>query len=330
VVHRVARELRRPVVAILAAIIVGAPLALLVLLPGLADLFSVASCGDPAIAIRALKADLIERLSSAPSVVVLGGSRATRFDPAYIKARTGSSAFNAAVFGARPDDEWAFVNLLHSRFPNAHFRFVWVIHADEFGGRTPDKVLLEDPLLSRYFPPTFVAQWSNRLGVMAKSFPLIAQAQDMVIAPDGQTVHSPMDVRVHTVSLARRVKTTIDTTVESYASLPPRLGPERLRYFAKTLALMKSKGDKVVIVMAPLQPAYLAAVRDHGWSVRHRLVVDYVRGLQARFGFRFLDLSRAASVGASPNGFYDGVHLRASTSRLVVDKIIKTYPRALR
>ncbi len=329
-VHRVARELRRPVVAILAAIIVGAPLVLLVLLPGLADPVSVSTSRDPAIAIRALKADLIERLSSAPRVVILGGSRATRFDPAYITARTGSSAFNAAVFGARPEDEWAFVNLLHSRFPNAHFRFVWVIHADEFGGRTPAKVLLEDPLLSQYFPPTFVTQWSNRLDVTSQSFPLIAQAQDMVIAPNGQTLHSPMDVRVHSEPLARRVKATIDTSLKSYASLPAQLRPERRRYFAKTLALMKSRGDKVVVVMAPLQPAYLAAVRDHGWSVRHRLVVDYVRGLQTRFGFRFLDLSRAASIGASPNGFYDGIHLRASTSRLVIDKILKIYPRALR
>jgi hypothetical protein len=328
--HRVLRGWRRPAAAIATAVFIGAPLALVVLLPAqFAHPDSVATSRDPAIAIRALKADLIERLKSAPRVVVLGGSRATRFDPAYIRARTGASAFNASVFGARPEDAWAFANLLHSRFPNAHFRFVWVIHADYFGGENPARVLLEDPLLSQYFPPTFVARWSQRLNVLPKNFPLIAQAQDMLIVANGQTVHSPMDVRALTEPLARRVKATVDTSLRAYASLPAQLQPERRTYFEKTLALMKKHGDKAVIVMAPMQPAYLAAVRAHGWSVRHALVVNFVRSMQARFHFDFLDLSRSVSIGAPPNGFYDGVHLRTSTSNLVIDKIIKVYPQVL-
>lgn len=315
--------------AILAALVAGG-IGLLVLAPFLSThAVSPATARDPAIAIRALKADLIERLTSPPGVVVLGGSRATRFDPSFIQAKTGLTAFNASVFGARPDDEWAFVNLLHSKFPNAQFRFIWVIHADYFGGADPARVLLEDSLLSRSFSPAFVTRWSNRLGVGPVNFPLIAQAQDMVIAPNGFTVHSPMDVRVHTEPLRRRVRATIDTSLQAYASLPTKLLPERRRFFEKTLALMQRHGDKVVIVMAPMQPAYLAAIRAHGWSTRHALVVDFVRRMQARFHFRFLDLSRAASIGAGANGFYDGVHLRASTSGLVVDKIVKVYPRLL-
>jgi hypothetical protein len=299
--HGVVRGWRKLATAFVVAVFVGAPLALVVVLPPqFAHPDSVSTSRDPAIAIRALRADLIERLKVAPRVVVLGGSRATRIDPAYITAKTGASAFNASVFGARPEDAWAFVNLLHSRFPNAHFRFIWVIHADYFGGQNPARVLLEDPLLSQYFPPTFVARWAQRLNVTPKTFPLVAQAQDMVIVANGQTVHSPMDVAALTEPLARRVKATIDTSLKAYASMPSQL-----------------------------QPTYLAAVRAHGWSVRHTLVVDLVRRMQARFHFDFLDLSRAASVGAPAHGFYDGIHLTASTSRLVVAKIIKVFPRVL-
>jgi hypothetical protein len=328
--HGVVRGWRKLATAFVVAVFVGAPLVLVVVLPAqFAHPHSVATSRDPAIAMRALKADLIERLTSPPGVVVLGGSRATRIDPAYITAKTGASAFNASVFGARPEDAWAFVNLLHSKFPNAHFRFIWVIHADYFGGRYPAKVLLEDPLLSQFFPPAFVASWSQRLNVTPKTFPLVAQAQDMVIVANGQTVHSPMDVRALTEPLARRVKATIDTSLKAYASMPSQLQPERVRYFEKTLALMRSRGDKVVIVMAPMQPTYLAAVRHHGWSVRHALVVGLVRRMQARFHFKFLDLSRPASVGAPANGFYDGIHLTADTSRLVVATIVKVFPRVL-
>ena len=72
---------------------------------------------------RMQKTDLIQQLTSPPEVIILGGSRALRFDPAYLQERTGLSGFNAAVTGARPEDAWALVSLLHARFPRARFRF---------------------------------------------------------------------------------------------------------------------------------------------------------------------------------------------------------------
>ena len=51
---------------------------------------------------RTDKARLIEQLTSPPRVVIFGGSRAMRFDPAYIRRQTGLSGFNAAVTPAGP------------------------------------------------------------------------------------------------------------------------------------------------------------------------------------------------------------------------------------
>ena len=81
---------------------------------------------------RIAKARLIEQLRRPPRVVIFGGSRAMKFDPAYIRRRTGLAGFNAAVTHARPADTWALLNLLHTRFPRARFRFLWVVHGDEF------------------------------------------------------------------------------------------------------------------------------------------------------------------------------------------------------
>jgi hypothetical protein len=66
---------------------------------------------------RGIKTDLIMDMKAPPELLVLGGSRALRFQPSYIRRLTGLSAFNGAVTRATPQDEWCFVNLLHSRFP---------------------------------------------------------------------------------------------------------------------------------------------------------------------------------------------------------------------
>ena len=112
------------------------------------------SASPPAVALSKLdiasdrmqKTDLIEKLKAPPEVIILGGSRALRFDPAYLKKRTALTGFNAAVTGARPEDAWALVSLFHARFPAARFRFLWVIHADEFDPKTLDPGLICDAL----------------------------------------------------------------------------------------------------------------------------------------------------------------------------------------
>jgi len=283
----------------------------------------------PQMTIRVYKADLIERLATPPRIVVLGGSRATRFNPVSITAKTGETAFNAAVTHARPDDEWALVNLLHERFPRARFRFLWVIHVDEFGGHGPDRSLLSDPVLSQYFPRAWVASWCKRRGVTPQQYPLFIQPPGMEIAPDGYSVHNSLDVLARKWPLAQRVDQTIRKTLAAYRLYPARLQPERRRYFEQTLRLMNSKGDKTVVVLAPLQPAFYAAMRHNGWGLRHAKVMHYLRELQSRYRFDLLDLSRASSVRAAANGFYDGVHMRPATCRRVFDTVLRAFPQAL-
>jgi len=273
---------------------------------------------------RALKADLIGRLASPPKVVILGGSRALRFDPAYVQARTGLSGFNAAVPHARPIDEWAFMNLLRQRFPGAVFHALWIIHVDEFDSWGPSPALLTDPTLARFLPPALIADGAGNDGAPAARAFRFRQ-----IAPDGATISDEFDRWPATPAvLAARVRRTSETTVAHYATHPPRLSARARRYFQQTLRLFNDQGVAPVIVMAPLQPRYLAAVAHRGWGARHRMVLRYLRSLRGRYAFRLLDLSRLASIGGSPSGFYDGIHLRASTANQVVDKVLRAYPTA--
>ena len=77
-------------------------------------LFATAILSD-----RPIKACLVERLAQAPSLVILGSSRAEKVEPSYLRTRTGLTGFNAAVSSATPDDAWAFANLLHDRAAGA-------------------------------------------------------------------------------------------------------------------------------------------------------------------------------------------------------------------
>ena len=104
----------------------------------LADPYGYAGSGLFAVAIlsdRPIKACLVQRLSYAPSLAILGSSRAEKVEPDYLKARTRLRGFNAAVSSATPDDAWAFANLLHDKASGAPQRVLWFLDIESMRSR---------------------------------------------------------------------------------------------------------------------------------------------------------------------------------------------------
>ena len=276
---------------------------------------------------RVQKAALIERLAAPPRVVILGGSRALRFDPSYIEERTGLCGFNAAVTGARPEDAWAFVNLLHARFPAARFSFFWVIHADEFARKALDPSLLSDPTLARFFPPALIRSQMRR----ERRHPTVDRMQmARVFAADGCVVHDVFDLLFPRPGAdAAGIRNNIRCALSSYASTPAQLSPRSLLYFTKTLALIASiAAAPPIIVVAPIDPRILAATADRGWSLRHRLLLQFLARLHSRYRFVFADFSESATCGCTARDFFDGIHLRPSGTRKVLDALLRRFPQA--
>ncbi len=280
------------------------------------------------LSVRGIKSDLIMHMKSPPGLLVLGGSRALRFEPGYIRRLTGLTAFNAAVPHATPQDEWAFVNLLHSRFPRAHFQLFWVIHCDEFDEYSPGAALLEDPFLSRFLPQSFVESRLDAMGPAANTALALGDLHPSVIAPDGFTIADGISAAARKGTLRQRVATYTRSTLSFYRRTPARIDPQPAHYFVMTLALMNQLGVRPTIVLAPLQPWYLSAIAGHGWDARHHLVLAYLHELQRTYRFNLLDFSRLASIGGSPGCFYDAVHLRPQTTRLVVRAVLRALPQA--
>ena len=58
-----------------------------------------------------VKADMIAGLATPPQLVILGGSRGLRIEPAYLKQKTGLETFHAGVPNERSEEAWALTPL---------------------------------------------------------------------------------------------------------------------------------------------------------------------------------------------------------------------------
>jgi len=300
---------------------------------------------------RSLKVALIERLARAPQVVVLGSSRAMKVEPAFITTKTGRTAFNAAVSSGKPIDAWAFVNLIHDRFPTARSTYLWLLDVEAFRTYPTDPGLLNTPQLAQYLsagarartrisqlPSLFSWETSRtawrvlrRRVRQAASSPAPTAAGGAEFSSDGFRTLDYHDRRVSEgVSLASEIRRTIRQGEETYRDEYKRLSAAAERDFERTLGLMNRLGATPVLVITPMHPTMLADVAPLGWSARHRDVLGYLRSLRPRYRFLLLDFSRVSAFGGSAAAFYDGYHMTVQNTRRLVTTVLADYPHALR
>ena len=278
---------------------------------------------------RAVKVRLLKRLQQPPQLLILGGSRATRFEPAYFEELTRLRGFNLAFQNGRPEDAWAFVNFIHQRFPGTRLRVVWFLHAEAFRKQGLSPGLLQDEGLSRWFPTALVESERKKLPQSPAEVP---KGRDLALTrfgADGVVVRNRYDIAEEQGrSLSRAIDWSIKTVLERYATTEAELYPRSQLYFEQTMLLLSEMGTTQAVVLMPLHPRLLAAVRGAGWQERHDEVVTYLAGLQGRYGFSLLDCSHLASFNGDPNQFYDGFHLKQANARKLTRSIVAKLPSA--
>ena len=253
---------------------------------------------------RTIKIGLIDALKTPPRLIVLGSSRAMKIQPGYLQRRTGLPGFNAAVSAGGPADAWAFVNLIHARFPDTRPHYLWLFDVEALHPAALDPALTRQPQLARYFSSstrrkarlrglTWLFSWDT-LWTSIRSVHAYVTHEDQNQASEEQTTptgkkrtvsqFAPNGYRrwdFHDALLARgrtladELPGTILQYSNTYRTQYPRLDPVAEQYVEKTLALMNSLGAKPVIVLSPYQPKLLAALRRLGWNTRHRQVLQF-------------------------------------------------------
>lgn len=279
---------------------------------------------------RTVKADLFEQLDRPPQLLIFGGSRATRFEPSYLERRTGLRGFNLALQNGRPEDAWAFVNWVHREHPATRLRVLWFVHVEAFRAQGLSVGLVQDPRLSQFFPDALIAEERLKLPRTAEEMPAGRDLALTTYAPDGVVLRNRYDIRAERgYKLERGLAWAVDRALKRYATTTPALDPRSMEYFEKTLRRLNRLGTVPAVVLMPLHPTLLDAVRDAGWETRHRQVLHYLHGLQKTYDLVVLDHSRLESVGGDPDAYYDGFHMTRENARRILDVVLQEAPECL-
>lgn len=278
---------------------------------------------------RHLKLALIQN-APAPQLVIYGGSRAEKAQPAYLEALTGIPGFNASVMSCRPSDVLALASYLHERAPRLRQFPVWILSMETFrdAGFFQGE-LLSMPELLRELPADLLTGITP-VDPIPYSLPAGLTCSDGTVwAPDGYLRVSRYEVMLHQgVSREKLMATRLKIYVDRYLDWGP-LSSRATQVVEATIARMNQWRWRPVIVLPPYHPYLLAAIRPLGWDARHRAVLAYLAELQTRYDLVVVDLSDIRSFGGSVSGFYDGVHGGAFLMRQVLRAVVERSDRAL-
>ena len=292
---------------------------------------------------RTVKADRVEQLTAPPQLVVLGSSRAMRYEPAYLEKKTGLKTFNAGVNGiGGMGDAWAMTQFIHDTRPKAEPEYLWLVDVESFvpfkvGARTAN-----EPRLARYVGQASISKnpvefseaiWQSRSTLFsldttydsarvllhqdkAKSSQSKYRKQilgDGVLKPRARSARAwrlrwPHSIKRYT-NLYNNVFRTLDPTSQEY--------------FQKTIAFMNEQDRTPVVVLTPINPRLRKILAPLGWDDRHEEVVTYLRSLQGRYDFVILDMTDPRVFGFDRHEWYDGVHMTTVNTRRAVDYIIR-------
>jgi hypothetical protein len=272
---------------------------------------------------RTIKLDLIDRLESAPEILVLGSSRARRADPTFVRELTERSAFNAGVTGGTAADAWVFTRYVADCFPRQTRRYLWFVDVGlATNGIHPS--LEADPRSGKYLDSTRDTEVGG-----VPCGPGDNRNLSKRYRPDGAYVRSvARNLPQHSPNLRKDV-------AEAVAEVRVNRGgrvtsdPKRLVWLEKALRFMNRRGERPVIVLNPIHPAIVAELKKHGFPARQVTYRD-IGWLKQRYDFVFVDALDIGRWGGSPNGFWDVHHINSANMRRLLTYVVSHSQGALR
>ncbi len=262
---------------------------------------------------RSFKADVYEEMAKVPRVLVFGGSRGLRMDPATIRSRTHLTAFNFALHNGRPEDAWAITDWVLDSHPDKPPTVIWCVQATTFADVPMNAGLIVDERFSQAFPKSLIK---------AKTKWAMKQPERNILSSrrygyDGMLWWNSYDKKRQAgVSLQRSLTNYLDADMLAKAGNRKIPGNTRAKaYFVRTIQLLNEHDIRPLIVIMPYHPRVLKAFNAVGWGVKQRWLRSYLSRLRQRLDFRVVNCLDIKTFGGSPNGFYDGSHLTAGNSR---------------
>jgi hypothetical protein len=273
---------------------------------------------------RSFKAQLADELPAPPEVLVVGGSRAMRFEPSEFLERTGLHALNAAVQNCRPEDLYAFASHLYQRSPETKLRCFFAVQTTTFRDKQLNAGLLYDERLSQWFPADLVAAQKASLGK-----PRVREVLGINrFTARGLLLHNIYDERRARpgYSFARRMDAYIRAILPAATWHGHTAAPRAHAYFERAVKLFNEHDAVPVVVLMPYHPRALKAFRAVGFQRQVDELLGYLKRAKTRCDFRVVNLIDIRSFGGSRNWFYDGAHVTRENARRIIDRTVRLAP----
>jgi len=276
---------------------------------------------------RTFKCDRLERLPEPPELVVLGGSRAQRFQPSQFERLTGLAAFNFALQNLRPEDAYAIARFLFGRAPDVKLRCFWAVQVTTFSDTPLHPGLLAEDRLTQFLPDALIAaQRALDAGVAAHEM-----TWKDAYSSRGALISNSYDrTEARGIGFDRVMQGYLERMLPKVAAPSPHGRGRAKSYFEKTLRLFNLHDVAPVLVIMPYHPQALAAFRAAGWQDKLDALQAYLRRLQGRYAFRVLDYTEIDSFDGRDDAFYDGAHVKRENARRIVRQVVADLPGAFR
>lgn len=271
-----------------------------------------------------------------PEALVLGSSRSMKIEPALVERYTGLKTFNAAVFQAYTEDDYA---LLRYAVEKAGIRPKLVIIGVEWANFSDDPrntYLTRPSPLSEYLPGQ--PAWRGYLDLVgtAISWPETSLSLDAVgkfvlrrtppprqihIEPDGYLIRD-QDERAkangtfqiaHLMVYSRKL---YEQRLRSFYFLP-----ERVRYFQEMLQYCRERHIQVMVFATPVYHEIFDGESSEDRQ-REQAAIDTMRALAEQGGASFDDFLHVESFAGEPEAFFDGTHIDTRNATLLTARML--------
>jgi hypothetical protein len=298
---------------------------------GLADGKNLAN-HDPNIDLRALRKAQIERMKTAPDVVIFGGSRWQEARSEIIPG--GHTIYNAFASNDQIEDMMALTHILdaNQRLPKTmvfSLRFVslqpiadrqtydWKDWGAEYAQMS--RKLGVEPVWYPTRAP--VQQWSGRFylpGLFERAQQLSAAEDEPMLTTQSQTDNLDIiaaDGSLHwsKASEAKFTRTFVDNIVEHelrrQGPTRPKIGTREVELLGKLIDWLHAKGIKVFLIQSPYHPVYWKEIQHYPFGKTLRGLEQVALKMQAEHGvIAFNHYDPTPFAKCTPENFVDHIH----------------------
>jgi len=282
---------------------------------------------------RSEKMRLYRTAQPPPEIVVLGSSSSFTMSPAYIRERTGRSAFNASLHGGVPEDYLAFLRYMASLDKLPKLLVV------------PMSVALVRPNLPTGFEPhnplkPYLERESRDLLEGARRLLTLEQTRaSLRLLAAEQKGRPPSHYRFDADGWAHFAESgaPLEKIVDAYMATKEwgpglfgfrDLDDTQISYFRGFLTLARRLGVKVIVYVPPLYPRAMAFYeRETNLPALTTKLLEHLRDWQAEGLIAAVhDFSHVESFGGNASEFHDLAHPTAEASRRMLDLMLRPMP----